>query len=250
MNKRLIFKVGVMGLIIMAVLFACQSQITEEAESTAVPTPPPTSAAPTNTPEQTAIPAAEPTVTPAPAILRTFAIAAEQSEVRFFIDELLFGEPKTVVGRTNQITGTIQLDLNRPDAVELDPIEINARDLTTDSSFRNRALRSQILDSAEDAYQFITFTPTEIDGLTGETAVIGQPVSFNLIGDLQIRDISNTVTFVMSATAVSETELTGFGVVTVLRSDYDLNIPSVTGVADVADEVRLEIDFIAVATEE
>jgi hypothetical protein len=29
-----------------------------------------------------------------------------------------------------------------------------------------------------------------------------------------------------------------------LRSDYDLQIPSVTGVANVSDEVKLEIEFV------
>jgi hypothetical protein len=34
----------------------------------------------------------------------------------------------------------------------------------------------------------------------------------------------------MTAAAVFETELTGSGAATVLRSDYDLNMPSVVGV--------------------
>lgn len=257
MNKRLIFKIMIMSLAMMVTLFACQAQTVEEDVGTAVATQPPTITAPTETPEPveeepTSEPtqSLSPTPTPEPGVARTFAIVPEQSEVRFFVDERLFGEPKTVVGRTSQISGTIQVDLNRPDTAEVSPIEINARDLTTDSSFRNRALRNQILDSAEDAYQFITFTPTAIDGLAGETAVSGQLLTFNLTGDLQIRDITHAVTFLITATAVSETELNGFGVVTVQRSDYDLIIPSVTGVADVSDDVRLEIDFVAVSTEE
>ena len=170
--------------------------------------------------------------------------------MRFLVDEVLFGDPKTVVGRTNQVTGQLLLDLKRPGQVEVSPIEINARDLTTDNSFRNRAIRSQILASNDDAFQFITFTPTEIDGLADVSISFSKPVTFTITGDLQIRDITNPATFEMTATAVSETELNGSGVATVLRSDYDLNIPSVVGVAGVSEEVRLEIDFVAIASEE
>ena len=248
-----------LGWISLMLLGACQSG--EEAEATAAATALPTLAAtaippsPTNTAEPTATtePEADPTETPmpteAPEIVRTYSIVPEESEARFFIDEELFGEPKTVVGRTNMVTGQFMVDLNKPSEAEVSVIEINARDLTTDSSFRNRALRSQILDSAEDAYQFITFTPTLIEGLPEEPASLGEPLAFNLTGDLQIRDISNSVTFEMTATAVSETEISGFGMVMVRRADFDLNIPSVQGVANVSDDVRLEIEFVARAEE-
>jgi polyisoprenoid-binding protein YceI len=75
-------------------------------------------------------------------------------------------------------------------------------------------------------------------------------VTFTITGDLQIQDITNPATFEIMATANSETELTGSGAATVLRSDYDLIIPSVVGVAGVSEEVRLEIDFVAIAPEE
>jgi polyisoprenoid-binding protein YceI len=195
----------------------------------------------------------DPTETPAstvnPGIVRRYAIVPEISEVRFNIDEVLFGNPKTVIGRTNQVTGEILLNLQIPDETEVGPIQVNARELVTDESFRNRALRRQILDSAQDKYQYILFTPTEIAGLGSEAVVIGEARNFSLTGDLQIRDIVHAVTFEMLVTAVSESELNGSGEVTVLRSDYDLQIPSVPGVADVSDEVRLEIEFVAEAAE-
>ena len=270
-GKRFV-RVMILGFILMWGLLACQSG--GAVESTAVPpteaataaaevaptatseplptdtTEPPTSepeAAPTEEPAET--PTEAPTATAEPSVSRTYEIVSEESEVRFLIDEELFGEPKTVVGRTALVTGEIMVDLNNPSEAQVGTIEINARDLTTDSSFRNRALRSQILESGDDAYQFITFTATLIEGLPAEPAVIGEPIVFDMIGDLQIRDITNSVTFVITATAVSETQLSGSGSVIVLRSDYELNIPTVRGVANVADEVRLEIDFVAAAAE-
>jgi polyisoprenoid-binding protein YceI len=275
-----------LGSVMVLVLSACQSGSVKDvavaadpsatlsveatkAEATPTPEPTPTSTVEaietlvptaTNEPtmvstvEPTATSTDEPTVTPVPTaepgIVRNYTIVANESEVRFHIDEVLFGNPKTVVGRTNQVTGEIMLDLNSPHESEVGPIQVNARELVTDESFRNRALRRQILDSSQDVYQYITFTPTGIEGLGPEAVVPGEARSFNLSGDLQIRDIVRPVTFEMMVTAVSETELHGSGEAIVLRSDYDLRIPSVPGVADVSDEVRLEIDFVAEAAEE
>ena len=44
---------------------------------------------------------------------------------------------------------------------------------------------------------------------------------------------------------VSEDRIEGSGSAVVLRSDFGLQIPSVPNVANVSDEVILEIDFVA-----
>ena len=279
MNKRSISIYLLFTAVLMVMLSGCQSSTSGSAEDTAVSEAPssagqadeeatskPEATENVETPETaTATPAAKPTMTPIdepPAtaepiasplselgILRTYNIVPEASEVRFQIDEELFGSPKKVVGRTNQVDGRIMLDLQNPLDVEVGTIQVNARDLATDDSFRNRALRSQILDSAQDDYQFITFIPTGIDGLSAEPAEIGEIQTFNLTGDLQIRDIVQSVTFEMMVTANSESELSGSGEAIVLRSDFDLQIPSVPGVANVSNEVELEIEFIAESSE-
>jgi polyisoprenoid-binding protein YceI len=274
MERGTVFKLVLLGLAMALVTIACQARAAMDESLAAVSSEPPTNTptsvepspsavpsvtptaqpAPTNTVQPTIepfpAPTTEPTPTEEPDIPRTYEIDQEDSEVRFLVDEVLFGDPKTVVGRTNQVTGQVILDLNRPGQAEVGSIEINARDLTTDNSFRNRALRSQILDSNDDAFQFITFMPTEIDGLADVSISFSEPVTFTITGDLQIQDITNPATFEIMATANSETELTGSGAATVLRSDYDLIIPSVVGVAGVSEEVRLEIDFVAIAPEE
>jgi polyisoprenoid-binding protein YceI len=274
MGRGTFFKLMLLGLAMALAAIACQTGAagdeslaavsSESPTNTTVPVEPSPTSAPSATPtaqptatntvqptiEPSPTPTTEPTPTEEPGILRAYQIDQEGSEVRFLIDEVLFGDPKTVVGRTNQVTGQVLLDLKQPGQVEVSSIEISARELTTDNSFRNRALRSQILDANDDAFQFITFTPTEIDGLADVAIGFSEPVTFTITGDLQIRDITNSVTFEMTATAVSETELKGSGTATVLRSDYDLNIPSVVGVAGVSEEARLEIDFVALSSEE
>jgi len=53
------------------------------------------------------------------------------------------------------------------------------------------------------------------------------------------------VTFAVTATAVSETQIRGAATGIVNRSEFDLNIPEVPDVANVEEEVELTIDFVA-----
>lgn len=179
---------------------------------------------------------------------RTFQIVQEQSEARFLIDEILLGNPNTVIGATSQVSGEIIVNPAEPTQAQISPIQVNARDLTTDDDRRNGAIRRFILQSNQDEYQFIVFQPTAIEGLP-DSVTIGEPFEFRVTGDLKIRDITNPVTFDMTITANSEDELSGSGATTVLRSDYGLNIPNVPSVAGVSEEVRLEVDFIAALVE-
>ena len=71
----------------------------------------------------------------------------------------------------------------------------------------------------------------------------------HVTGDLTVRDITREITFQVTVTPVSETRLEGVAKATVLRSDYELNIPSVPNVANVSDEVRMEIEFVALAAD-
>lgn len=146
------------------------------------------------------------------------------------------------------VTGEITINPANLAQTEIGPIQVDARDLATDSRRRNTAIRRFILGSASDANRFITFTPTAIDGLP-DSASAGDTVEFQVTGDLQIRDTTNSVTFDMSVTANSDSEISGLGSTTILYSDFGLFIPSVPFVASVEDEVILELEFTAAAAE-
>ncbi|MCB8921446.1 MAG: YceI family protein [Ardenticatenaceae bacterium] len=172
----------------------------------------------------------------------TFQISPADSQVRFELDEDLRGNRFTVVGVTDQIAGELALDFADLSTAQVGVIRINARTLATDNDFRNRAIQNNILETGD--YEFISFAPTAVSGLSGSVTV-GEAVSFSITGDLTIRDITHEVTFEVTATAVSDTQITGTATATVLRSDYDLNIPEVPNVANVEEEVDLTIDFVA-----
>ncbi|MEL6524238.1 MAG: YceI family protein [Chloroflexota bacterium] len=172
-------------------------------------------------------------------------IDGTQSEARFELDEDLRGERITVVGTTDQVGGDIVINFADPALSEVGTITINARTITTDNNFRNQALRGQILKSAQDQYEFVTFTPTELTGLPEEITT-GETYTFQIIGDLNILDVTESVTFDAEVTIVSETEITGTASTSVLWADYGISIPNVPGVANITDDVALIIDFVAV----
>lgn len=174
--------------------------------------------------------------------LPLFQIDPAQSSVRFTLNEMLAGSPKTVIGQTNQVAGQIEVNPADPSASRIGEIKVNARTLTTDNDFRNRAIKNSILQT--DTYEFITFTPTAISGMPASVKV-GDTFSFQVTGDLTIRNVTKSVTFTAQVTAASETLLKGKAGATVLRSDFGLQIPNVPNVANVTDEVKLEIDFTA-----
>lgn len=173
-----------------------------------------------------------------------YAISQDNSEVTFTMSEILRGAPTTVIGATSQVAGEIAVDLNDLSTAQVGAIQINARTLETDEDRRNQAIRNRILFT--DNYEFITFTPTEIIGLSG-SAVPGQPVSFQITGDLTIRDMTQPITFEVTAQVDENGHLIGSAVTTINRADFDLSIPSVPFVAEVSEEVELALNFTAPA---
>jgi len=215
---------------------------TAPAEATTAP------AEATTAPEATAeTPTEAPTeVSSAPAgTAQVFTIDSTASQVRFQLDEELRGSPTTVVGTTDQVAGQLSVNLADLSQTQVGIIQINARTLATDNNFRNRAINNEILDTGD--FEFITFTPTAVEGLPA-SATVGQAISFSLVGDLTIRDVTQPATFTVEATAVSETQIVGTATAIVNRADFGLQIPSVPNVANVEEEVELYIDFTANAS--
>jgi polyisoprenoid-binding protein YceI len=170
-----------------------------------------------------------------------FQIVPDQSEARFQIPEVLRGQPNTVVGKTNQIAGQIAISPKDLSATQLGKIQVNARTLATDEDRRNRAIQNFILNT--NSYELITFEPTSITGLSG-AAALGQSYNFEVTGNLTIRDVTQPVVFKATAQAESADRLVGNASTVIKRADYNLTIPNVPFVANVGEDVTLELDFV------
>ncbi len=66
-----------------------------------------------------------------------------------------------------------------------------------------------------------------------------------MTGDLTIRTITRSVSFDVVIDEASQSGVVGTATAQVLREDFDLNIPSVPNVANVTEEVDLELFFVA-----
>jgi polyisoprenoid-binding protein YceI len=181
----------------------------------------------------------------APGALTVYQISQADSEVRFELDEDLRGVRTTVVGTTDQVAGEIAIDPSDLSTAQVGVIQINARTLTTDNNFRNRAIQNEILKTGE--FEFITFAPISISGLP-DSAGVGEVVSFTIEGEMTIRDVTNPVEFTVDASVDSAGRLVGTATAVVQRAEYGLKIPSVPNVANVEEEVELYIEFVAIAS--
>ncbi len=240
---------------ISAPTLALATQIpTEMPTATGVAAAPAPTTAPTeSSPEPTAVPqqpqaaptqsAVEPQQAPAasPAGPVVYQIVQAESQVRFNIYELLRGSPKDVIGASNQVAGQVAVDPNDLSTAQIGEILINARTLATDDDRRNQAIRNRILFT--DQYEFITFKPAQINGLSGSGAP-GQSYSFQVAGDLTIRDVTKPVVFDVTLTAESAERLVGTAKSSIQRADFNLVVPNVPFVANVGEAVALEIDFV------
>lgn len=242
LRKKLIWIV--LLVVLTGLLAACQSSTPQTSvtsnESASSPTAEATTIAPATPADSVQTAAVAGTVT------KTFLFGAG-TEARFYIDEVLMGQDKNVVGITSLVEGEITLDPSDPASAQISPIRIDASDFTTDSDRRNGAIQRFVLQSGQPEYQYITFEPTTITGLPASVTV-GEPVEFTVTGNLTIRAITRAESFQVTVTPVSEDDLTGVGTATIQRANYELTIPSVPSVANVSEEVTLEIAFVATAS--
>ena len=236
LNKRILI-IGIGGLVVLAVAGLVAFNLlttnnTAPSALTAIPVVINTAGAGTSQPAGASVASG----------LTVFQIIPAESKVSFTISEDLNGSPNTVVGTTTLVAGQVALNPQDLSQTQVGAIQVDARGLATDNNRRNGAIRNFILNS--DQYEYITFTPKTITGLTG-AGQAGQPYTFQITGDLKIRDVTKSVTFAVTAQGASPTQISGTAKATVNRSDYNLNIPSVPNVANVGEQVALQIDFVA-----
>ena len=245
MNRSVVAVLGVIAAVVVggAAWFFTQGDAEPTTDVTA---PPIATPEPTEPPAETTGPdAGDGTQTTEPAQEAQIASSyelTEASSATFRIDEELRGSPTTVVGTSGIVLGRVEIDPEDLSNSQIGEILINARDFETDSGLRNRAIRGPILDT--DTFEFISFVPSTIEGLEG-TASVGDELTFTVSGDLTIRDITQPVTFEVTAVLTSEATIDGTATTVVERGPFELVIPSVPSVANVAEEILLTLDFVA-----
>jgi polyisoprenoid-binding protein YceI len=228
---------------------------------TEVPTTPPTEAAAATAPTEAA--ATEPTEMPAVApaadaattapteaaqtdaasTAQRYLIVPTESEVRYEVAETFLRDNRlaTAIGVTQEIEGAITVDPENPQNSTIGVITIDISAFTSDEDRRDQAIRDRWLESA--TYPIATFEPTEITGLP-ETYTEGDELSFQVTGDMTVRETTNPVTFDVTA-QVMDGELVGTATTDIKMTDFGFDPPDIAGILRAEDDVQLIFDFVA-----
>jgi polyisoprenoid-binding protein YceI len=224
----------------------------------AEPTMAPTMAAavePTMEPtvEPTAAPAAEePTTAPAadtaaPATApRTFVIDPAQSSAQYAVEEIFFSDNRlfTAVGVTNAVEGEFEVTTDGQPSGKVTRMRVDLRTLKSDSPRRDNAIRRQWLES--DKFPYADFVSTDALNLPASYTE-GEQVSFTLVGDMTVRDVTKPVEWTVAGTLQGDT-VTGEATTIIKMSDFGFVAPDIGGVLKAEDEAALTVKFVATAT--
>lgn len=225
---------GLFGMLIVGLLVAgC-------ARSQQVADPTPAASTSGEVSEATAVPASRPQVTPADDAMRLTFVAGE-SEARYRVREQLvrLSLPSDAVGSTREVTGTIVINPDGTIVAEESKVTVDLRTLRSDEDRRDNFIRRNTLQTSQ--FPFATFAPTEARGLPSPLPESGA-VTFQLVGELTIRDVTRPVIWDVTATIEGD-RLVGQAQMEITFADFNLTKPRVPVVLSVEDTIRLEIDF-------
>lgn len=228
-------------LILALMLASCAS--TPAPQTTTLPTPAPSTATPLPQPTDTApqLTATQPSAS-TPSDLITFILLPQESKASYSIDEVFINQNNrlfTAVGVTSEIEGQMQLDYANPAASRFGLFTVNISTLTSDSSRRDNAIRSNWLESSK--YPLATFQVTEVKDFPANPQE-GQEISFQLLGDLTIRETTRPVTWQVTATLNGD-KLSGSATTKIMLVDFGVTPPSIAGVLTVTDGATLTLEF-------
>ncbi|NJN68140.1 MAG: YceI family protein [Chloroflexaceae bacterium] len=208
---------------------------------------PPLAAVPTETPTPAATAdtdIADTDVVDVPENAVIYTIVPEESQVSYTVDEVFLREGTrlaTAIGITQQIEGQVFYDPENPQNSTVGEITIDISAFKSDSERRDTAIRDRWLESA--TYPLATFVPTSVEDLP-ESYTEGETVSFSIVGNLTVRDITSPVTFETTTTIEGDT-LTGTSTANVLMTDFGFDPPDIAGVLKAENDVLITFDFVA-----
>ncbi|HWL34904.1 MAG TPA: YceI family protein [Frankiaceae bacterium] len=155
-----------------------------------------------------------------------------ESQVGYRVDEVLFGQNVTAVGRTNEVTGGITLD----DAtVTKAAFTVDMASVTSDRDRRDGQYRSRIMAVSEfPTSEFALTEPIELGSLPAD----GATVTAKATGDLTLRGVTKPVTFDVKARR-SGARMEVNGSIPLTFADWGIPSPSF-GPAEVEDTGALE----------
>lgn len=171
-----------------------------------------------------------------------YGVASEGSEVRYRVREQLVGLsfPNDAIGATSAVEGAIVFDAQGRLVPADSRVTVDLRTLKSDEARRDNYLRRNTLET--ERFPTVTFVPSEARGLPFPLPQSGS-VSFELVGDLTVKDATRRVTW--DATASFDGPRVSVRARTAFRfGDFGLRVPRVSVVLSVEDDIKLEADLV------
>jgi polyisoprenoid-binding protein YceI len=155
------------------------------------------------------------------------------SQAGYRVDETLLGQHNTAVGRTKDVSGTVDIS---GATVKSASFVVDMATVKSDQRLRDRTYAGRIMDTA--TYPTSTFTLTEpVD--FGKPPASGVPVSVNATGKLNLRGVTRTVTVHLRAQHDGGT-IQVLGQIPVTFADWKISPPVFPGVAQGQDHGTIE----------
>lgn len=182
--------------------------------------------------------------------LRTFVVVPAESKAYYIMQEEFFqdalakygipiGQGDTI-GSTDQIEGRLQLDLANA-TIGTNQFTVNVRSMETDQRLRDDWIRENALES--NTYPIATFVASEIRNPPADYQE-GSEATFQLAGDMTIRDVTQPVVFDVTATLQGDT-IQGVAEAPMKLTDFGIEPPTFIGTLTVKDDFRVRIEFTA-----
>lgn len=175
---------------------------------------------------------------------QTFRIIPGESQVSYEVGEVFLNQDNAfnvAVGITGEVNGEILVDRGNPQNSTIGVMTVNVSQFTSDSPRRDNAIRERFLQSAQ--YPIVEFVPQTVKGLP-ESYDQGQEITFQVSGDLTVRDVTKPVTFDVKMVGNGDT-IAGEATTTILMSDFGFGPISIAGILNTEDEVKVKYVFVA-----
>jgi len=161
----------------------------------------------------------------------TWEVAAG-STAGYRATEVLFGQTNEAAGRTEDVTGTLEIDGTSATTVS---IEVDLTTLSSDESIRDGQVQSRILETS----QFPTATFEVTDPVALPELRNGQVASIDVTGDLTLHGVTQPVTISLDVKATGD-DFVVQGSAPVVMADHEIEPPSIGGFVSVSDEGSFE----------
>jgi polyisoprenoid-binding protein YceI len=182
--------------------------------------------------------------------MRIFAVVPGESTASYIVDEEFFqgalekygialGKQK-ITGSTDRVNGVLQLNVT---TAELGTAEftVDLPSLITGRDERDNWIRDNALES--NRYPMATFLASEVRNPPAGYDE-GQEVTFQLAGDITIRQTTLPVVWDVTASLAGNT-IRGVAETRLKMTDFGITPPSFAGTLTVQDDFSVRVDFVA-----